>query len=155
MAIVLFEMLTGKPYFEAEASSKLEWMIRNYRTLQASIALLAPGLREILSRALDPDLNRRFTSAATLQAALYEWRRYAQAGPAVLGGSRRHAAHGISAIRTSDTRRSNVPIRPPVAACREGAPRDARGREEGGVRRAGRADDVDGVRHRVRVADVE
>ena len=35
VAIVLFEMLTGKPYFEAEASSKLEWMIRNYRALAA------------------------------------------------------------------------------------------------------------------------
>lgn len=77
VAIVLFEMLTGKPYFEAEASSKLEWMIRNYRALQPSIASLPPGLREILSRALDPDLNKRFTSAATLRAALDEWRSHA------------------------------------------------------------------------------
>src|ERR1017187_442618 len=77
VAIVLFEMLTGKSYFEAEASSKLEWMIRNYRTLQPSIATLPPGLREILSRALDPDLNKRFASAAAFQAALHEWRDYA------------------------------------------------------------------------------
>ena len=82
VAIVLFEMLTGKPYFEAEASSRLEWMIRNYRTLQPSLAGLPPGLREILSRALDPDLNRRFTSAAAFRAALHEWRQYAKAGPA-------------------------------------------------------------------------
>ena len=74
VAIVMYEMLTGKPYFEAEASSKLEWMIRNYRALQPSIASLPPGLREILSRALDPDLNKRFTSAATFRAALDEWR---------------------------------------------------------------------------------
>jgi serine/threonine protein kinase len=77
VAIVLFEMLTGKPYFEAEASSKLEWMIRNYRTLQPSIAALAPGLREILSRALDPDLSKRFASAASFEAALHDWRNYA------------------------------------------------------------------------------
>ena len=76
VAIVLFEMLTGKPYFEAEASSKLEWMIRNYRALQPAIAGLPPGLREILSRALDPDLNKRFASAAAFQAALHEWRNY-------------------------------------------------------------------------------
>jgi eukaryotic-like serine/threonine-protein kinase len=74
VAIVLFEMLTGKPYFEAEASSKLEWMIRNYRTLQSSIATLPPGLREILARALDPDLNKRFASAAAFRAALDDWR---------------------------------------------------------------------------------
>lgn len=77
VAIVLFEMLTGKPYFVAEATSKLEWMIRNYRALQPSIARLAPGLREILSRALDPDLNRRFASAAAFGAALHDWRKLA------------------------------------------------------------------------------
>jgi serine/threonine protein kinase len=81
MAIVLFEMLTGKPYFEAEASSKLEWMIRNYKTLQPSIAGMQPGLREILSRALDPDMNRRFPSAAAFESALHEWQRYAVPGP--------------------------------------------------------------------------
>ncbi len=82
VAIVLFEMLTGKPYFEAEASSKLEWMIRNYRALQPSISTLPPGLREIVSRALDPDMTRRFASAAAFRAALYEWRTYARGGPA-------------------------------------------------------------------------
>jgi serine/threonine protein kinase len=82
VATVLFEMLTGKPYFEAEASSKLEWMIRNYQALRPGIVSLPPGLREILSRALDPDLNKRFSSAAAFQAALHEWRNYAVAGPA-------------------------------------------------------------------------
>jgi tetratricopeptide (TPR) repeat protein len=81
VATVLFEMLTGKPYFEAEASSKLEWMIRNYRTLQPAIADLTPGLREILSRALDPDPARRFTSAAAFQAALHEWQTYGVSTP--------------------------------------------------------------------------
>jgi serine/threonine protein kinase len=82
VAVVLFEMLTGKPYFEAEASQKLEWMIRNYRALQPSIATLPAGLREILSRALDPDLSHRFVSAAGFRAALFEWRKFASAGPA-------------------------------------------------------------------------
>src|ERR1700679_2121606 len=81
VAIVLFEMLTGNPYFEAEASSKLEWLIRNYHALQPSIAGLPGGLREILSRSLDPDVNRRFASAATFRAALFEWRQYAKTAP--------------------------------------------------------------------------
>jgi serine/threonine protein kinase len=85
VAIVLFEMLTGKPYFEAEASSKLEWIIRNYRTLQPSIADLPAGLREILSRALDPDLAKRFASAAAFEAALHDWRNYALPGAAATG----------------------------------------------------------------------
>lgn len=71
-------MLTGTPYFEALASSKLEWMIRNYQALQPSIATLPPGLRDILSRALDPGLDNRFTSAATFQTALHEWKTYGQ-----------------------------------------------------------------------------
>jgi hypothetical protein len=81
VATVLFEMLTGHPYFESLASSKLEWMIRNYRALQPAIKTLPPGLREILSRALDPDLKRRFASAAVFQVALYEWKTYASGGP--------------------------------------------------------------------------
>jgi len=85
VATVLFEMLTGRPYFEAEASSKLEWMIRNYRTLQPGIADLRPGLREILSRALDPDSAKRFTSAAAFQAALHEWQTYGVSAPAAAG----------------------------------------------------------------------
>jgi serine/threonine protein kinase len=76
VAIVLFEMLTGKSYFEAEASSKLEWMIRNYKALQPAMANIQPGLKEVLSRALDPDIGRRFASAATFEAALYEYQRY-------------------------------------------------------------------------------
>ncbi len=78
VAVVLFEMLTGDPYFEALASSKLEWMIRNYQALQPSVAILPPGLREILARALDPDLNQRFVSAATFQTALHEWKTWGQ-----------------------------------------------------------------------------
>jgi len=81
VAIVLFEMLTGTAYFEAEASSKLEWMIRNYKALQPSIAGIQPGLREILSRALDPDMNKRFASSAAFQSALHEWQSFAEAGP--------------------------------------------------------------------------
>ena len=78
VAIVLFEMLTGSPYFEALASSKLEWMIRNYQALQPSVATLPPGLRDILSRALAPALDDRFTSAAQFQTALHEWKTYGQ-----------------------------------------------------------------------------
>ena len=43
VATVLFEMLTGHQYFEALASSKLEWMIRNYRALAAGDRDAAAG----------------------------------------------------------------------------------------------------------------
>jgi eukaryotic-like serine/threonine-protein kinase len=107
VAIVLFEMLTGKPYFESEASSKLEWMIRNYRALQPSIATLPPGLREILSRALDPDLSKRFASAAAFESALHEWQTYAKSAPAAstdLDATRR------TAYPNPDERTQRVPV---------------------------------------------
>jgi serine/threonine protein kinase len=112
VAIVLFEMLTGKPYFHAEASSKLEWLIRNYRTLAPSIATLPRGLREILSRALDPDLNRRFPSAAQFQAALHEWR--AVAGPVATTPTDPDATRRTAYANTDErTRRTSAPA-PPV-----------------------------------------
>lgn len=83
VATVLFEMLRGRPYFEAEASSKLEWMIRNYSALQPAMVDLPGGLREILSRALDPDASKRFGSAAAFRQALQEWQTYGVATPTV------------------------------------------------------------------------
>jgi len=131
VAIVLFEMLTGKPYFEAEASSKLEWIIRNYRALQPSIAGLTPGLREILSRALDADLSRRFSSAAAFQAALHEWQQYALAGPTPSPNSGSDALDPDATRRTvysnpaESTRRGSVP--PPRAALQNPARRNFAG----------------------------
>ncbi|MDP9170194.1 MAG: protein kinase [Acidobacteriota bacterium] len=116
VAIVLFEMLTGHPYFEAEASSKLEWMIRNYKALQPAIATLPPGLKEILSRALDPDLNRRFASAAGFQQALHDWQGFAQpsSGLSTDPDATRRTAYEDP---QDHTRRSTPPApTPPVAA---------------------------------------
>jgi serine/threonine protein kinase len=120
VAVVLFEMLTGKPYFEAEISQKLEWMIRNYRALQPSIAQLPAGLREILSRALDPDLSHRFVSAAAFRAALFEWRKFASAGPAAIAADPNATRRTAYPNPDENTRRAPAPPvtrptpRPPV-----------------------------------------
>ena len=119
VAIVLFEMLTGKSYFEAEASSKLEWMIRNYRALQPAMANIEPGLREMLSRALDPDIARRFASAATFESALHEYQRYAL--PTPTGSTEIDATRRTAYPNPQDyTRRSTAAVavravKPPVA----------------------------------------
>jgi len=111
VAIVLFEMLTGKPYFEAEASSKLEWMIRNYGALQPAMAGIQPGLKEVLSRALDPDLGRRFASAAAFEAALHEYQRYGIPQPA--GSTDADATRRTAYPNPQDyTRRSSAPPPP-------------------------------------------
>jgi serine/threonine protein kinase len=114
VAIVLYEMLASKPYFEAEASSKLEWMIRNYKALPAGIAKLPGGLREILSRALDPDLNRRFPSAAQFQAALHEWQNVAKPAPAVSldPDATRRTAYSVADEPTRRSTASAPPVGP-------------------------------------------
>jgi serine/threonine-protein kinase len=135
VAVVLFEMLTSKSYFVAEQPSKLEWTIRNYRSLQPSIAGLPPGLREILTRGLDPDTSRRFPSAAAFQSALHEWQRYAVEGPAPAAGDMDATRRTAYANPDEHTRRSTaapppsgaapskpIPVKPVVAAKPAGAP---------------------------------
>lgn len=116
VATVLFEMLTGKPYFEAEASSKLEWIIRNYSTLQPGIADLPSGLREILSRALDPDPAKRFTSAAAFQAALHEWQTYGVGAPAAASRPADPDATRRTVYPNPDERTHRVEGKPRTAA---------------------------------------
>ena len=95
VAIVLFEMLTGKPYFEAEGS-KLEWTIRNYRALQPSIARIAARpARDSFTRARSgpqPALReRRGIPGSVVRVAEI------CSGPSArVGGSRRDEANGLS-----------------------------------------------------------
>jgi eukaryotic-like serine/threonine-protein kinase len=114
VAIVLFEMLTGKPFFEAEASSKMEWLIRNYKALPPSMAQLPRGLREILSRALDPDLNRRFPSAAQFQAALHEWQHLAEPSDQSASQDPEVTRRTAYAPTEEKTRRTAAPVPPPL-----------------------------------------
>ncbi|NDJ14102.1 MAG: serine/threonine protein kinase [Acidobacteriia bacterium] len=51
VGVVLFEMLAGKAYFQAESAQKLEWFIRNYSAVQPAIWGMPAGLREVLMRA--------------------------------------------------------------------------------------------------------
>jgi hypothetical protein len=121
VAIVLYEMLAGKSYFEAEGSSKLEWMIRNYRALGPGIAGVPGGLREILSRALDPDLSRRFPSAAQFQAALHEWQNVAK--PAAARSLDPDATRRTAYTADEKTRRTGPAAPPLVIAKKTALPR--------------------------------
>lgn len=75
VAVVLFEMLNGKPYFQAEPQSRLDHMIRNYQQVQPLPAACPEALRPILKRALDPDPSARYRTAAEFAAALDAFRK--------------------------------------------------------------------------------
>lgn len=74
VAVVLFEMLMGAPYFRAENVSKLECLIRDYRSIRESVEEVPPGLREILARALSPQPQYRYATPQELEADLLAWR---------------------------------------------------------------------------------
>ena len=73
VGVVLFEMVAGKAYFQAESAQKLEWMIRNYSAPQPALEQVPGGLRSVLARALHPDAGQRFSSAGDMRAALAAW----------------------------------------------------------------------------------
>jgi hypothetical protein len=73
VAVVLFEMLMGRPYFAADSSARLEVTIREYAAPHKDLSTLQAGVREIVLRALDPDVAKRFPSAASFEKALREW----------------------------------------------------------------------------------
>jgi hypothetical protein len=74
VGVVLYEILTGHPYFEAESGPKLELMIRNYQQLRPLPVDWPEPLRQIVARALDPNPQARFQTAAEFADAVKHFR---------------------------------------------------------------------------------
>ena len=52
VGVMLFEMIAGHPYFQAESGPKLDHLIRSYNRVLPLPDTLPPTLRNILERAL-------------------------------------------------------------------------------------------------------
>lgn len=74
VAVVLYEILEGHPYFEAENGSKLERMIRDYRQLRPIPSSWPEPLRGVVARALSPYPEIRFSTAREFAHAIEEIR---------------------------------------------------------------------------------
>ncbi len=74
VAVVLYEMLAGHPYFQAETGSKLEHLIRNYRQPSPLPGDWSEPLRQVVARALSPDPRVRYRTAAEFASALQRFR---------------------------------------------------------------------------------
>ena len=132
VGVVLFEMLAGKAYFQAESAQKLEWFIRNYSAVQPAIWGMPAGLREVLMRALHPDPQQRFGTSADMQKALSEWQSsggYSGPVPADLEATRRTSrvedagTRRTTAVPVDDaTRRTSPALPSPAAPPRPAAP---------------------------------
>jgi tetratricopeptide (TPR) repeat protein len=64
VGVVLFEMVSGRPYFQAESVTKLEHLIRGYTALQPLSDNLPVSLRKVLAKALAPSAGVRYQTAA-------------------------------------------------------------------------------------------
>jgi serine/threonine protein kinase len=115
--VMLYEMLAGHPYFEAENGSKLEHMIRSYDRVLPLPEAWPLAIRNILGRALHPDLHMRYQTAREFARDLQAFRNgEAVPGPADGEGTRRVPLTDDATKRTSRPEPA-----PPVDATRRTA----------------------------------
>ena len=105
--VVLYEVLAGHPYFEAENGAKLEHMVRNYQQLRPLPADWPEPLRQTVARALSPNPEVRFKTAAEFAAALQNFRNGLAAAPDT-EATRRVSQNSDATVRTHQS----VPFTP-------------------------------------------
>ena len=74
VAVVLYEILEGHPYFEGDNGSKLEHLIRDYRQLRPIPSSWPEPLRGVVARALSPYPEIRFSTAREFAHAIEQIR---------------------------------------------------------------------------------
>lgn len=74
VGVVLYELLTGHAYFEAESGPKLEHLIRNYVVVRPLPVDWPEPLRQVVARALDPNPAARYQTAAEFADAINRFR---------------------------------------------------------------------------------
>jgi hypothetical protein len=70
VGVTLYEMVAGSPPYQAENTRKLESLIRSRRPPRALAASCPHSLKAIIAKALAPDAERRYPSAAALSLDL-------------------------------------------------------------------------------------
>ncbi|MBV9945385.1 MAG: serine/threonine protein kinase, partial [Myxococcales bacterium] len=121
IAVVLAEMLLGKPVFAGSGQLAVLLAIRDCRidALREARGQLPPGLYDVLTRALSRDPAARFQSADALSAALAPFDATPQASRSELAALVRWVQSAPSAEQMQAVRESAGRIRAAVAARRE------------------------------------
>ena len=116
--VILYEMIAGRPYFQAESGPKLDHLIRSYDRVLPLPETFPPALRNILERSLNPDQRVRYQTATEFANDLQAFRNgEAVAGPADPEATRRVQPNDDATKRTS--RPQSMPQPPPVDATRK------------------------------------
>ncbi|HWQ53180.1 MAG TPA: serine/threonine-protein kinase [Bryobacteraceae bacterium] len=114
VAVVLYEMLQGAPYFRAENNARVEALIRNYEALLPAIEDVPPGLQQILARALAPQPQYRYPTAGEFQADLLAFRE----GRLAVAGQDPDATRRTAPRLDDDATRRTSPPAPEAATMR-------------------------------------
>lgn len=119
--VMLYEMVAGHPYFQAENGPKLDQLIRNYNRVLPLPEALPVSLRNILERALNPDQRVRYQTAAEFARDMQAFRNgQTVAGPPDAGATRRVSQNDDATRRTS--RPQPAGNAPPIDTTRKAGP---------------------------------
>jgi serine/threonine protein kinase len=137
VAVVLYEMVTARPYFEAESGPRLEYLIRNYSARHPLPESLPARFRAILGKALAPDEDRRYAAArdfaADLKAFLANKPTVAEREPSIEDEATRRLSASVSEEDEARTRRTPAlqpqPVAPVAAKPRPKRPMSRRERQ--------------------------
>ena len=105
VGVVLYELLTGHPYFETDSGRSLEHLVRTYAAVRPLPVEWPEALRKILERGLDPDPAARFQTAAEFADAIRRFR----SGHIDTAETRRWVAPGPDPERTRRASEGNGP----------------------------------------------
>ena len=106
-AVVLYEIVTAKPYFHGESAAKVEHLIRNYRQVRDFPPHLPERFKAILRKALHPDPSLRYASAQQFAADLKAFLE-----------NRAAVAETLNEEESERTRRASVAVEPDEATRR-------------------------------------
>jgi serine/threonine protein kinase len=108
--VMLFEMMAGHPYFQAENGPKLDHLIRSYNRMLPLPEAFPPTLRNILERALHPDPQLRYQTAREFAGDMQAFRN----GEAVFGPLYAEATHRVP--QNDDATKRTARPQPPTPA---------------------------------------
>ena len=127
LAVMLYEMITGTQPYTADSTEQLERKIQSGMAAPEAPDPCPPALRRILAKALEPEPDMRYQSAAELAADLRAFRQGTPVSAVAedLDATRRttprrddetrrtHPMGAAAAAGAEDTRRTTRPVLPP------------------------------------------
>jgi eukaryotic-like serine/threonine-protein kinase len=136
VGVVLYEIVTARPYFEGDSGPKLDHIIRNYRQVRPLPPHLPAPFQAILRKALHPDPAARYAAAQAFAddlTAFLEGRTTDAERMPPDDGTRRTVQAGAASDEAA-TRRTTVPAGAPSDATRRTGPAPASAPAASGVR---------------------